>query len=247
MITGGASGIGRAAVELFSAEGAKVVFGDIDRDRGLELQEALTKKGVDVRFVLADLSNDAEAARLTAEAITHGQRIDVLYNNAGRGFQGGLLDTTVEDWDRLIDVNVKTAFLCSRHAAKHMITAKKGVIINTSSIAALTGKMGLKSTTVYNTAKAAVYGMTRAMAVELAPYGIRVNCLQAGPISTEAMLAGYTGVPNAEDLIAQRVARVPLGRFGKPDEVAMAALYLASDESRYVTGTALVIDGGQVS
>ncbi len=128
-----------------------------------------------------------------------------------------------------------------------MIAAKKGVIINTSSIAALTGKMGLKSTTVYNTAKAAVYGMTRAMAVELAPYGIRVNCLQAGPISTDAMLAGYTGVPNAEDLIAQRVARVPLGRFGKPDEVAMAALYLASDESRYVTGTALVIDGGQVS
>lgn len=224
-----------------------MVFGDLDQPRGQELQGALAQRGLDAQFIPSDVSKAEDSVRLVEEAIRRWGRIDILYNNAGVGLRADLFETSEDDWDRIMRINVKSVFLCSREAARHMINRGSGVIINTSSIGALTGKMGVKSSLAYNASKAAIYGLTKAMAVDLAPYGIRVNALQAGPIETESFLHGYLGSPNAEARIKERLGKVPLGRFGKPEEVAQAALYLASDESSYVTGAALVIDGGQLA
>lgn len=236
LITGAARGMGEAEATSFVAEGARVVLTDIDEEAGSALVKRL---GNDAMFMKHDVSSEAEwaAVRLKAEERFGG--IDILVNNAG-AFQGGaLVDTSLETYERLIRINQCGAFLGMRTISTAMIERNSGgSIVNISSIAGLRGTVGMFA---YAASKWAVRGMSRCAAIELAPYNIRVNSVHPGPIST-AMLNNLS----SEDL--QRLkTRVPLGRMGSPLEVANLVLFLASDESSYMTGTELQIDGGNVA
>jgi NAD(P)-dependent dehydrogenase (short-subunit alcohol dehydrogenase family) len=231
IVTGGASGIGRATVELFAEEGARVVVADLDAERG---EEVAARLGTAARFKRTDVADANQVQELVDFAVAHFGALHVMFNNAG--ISGSMarrfLDDDLEDFRRVMAVNLLGVMVGSQRAARHMATSGGGSIINTSSIAALKPGPGLMS---YRAAKAAVVHLSRSLAIDLAEYGIRVNCIAPGLIPS-----GMT----TYDLAS--VARLiqPLGRKGLPSDVANAALYLASDRSAQVTGLVLPVDGG---
>jgi NAD(P)-dependent dehydrogenase (short-subunit alcohol dehydrogenase family) len=241
VVTGGASGIGRATARLFAREGARVVLTDLDEERGAAAaREIAGEEGV-VRFVAADVSRAADCARVVEEALAAFDRIDVLFNNAGIIRRASVVDTSEADWDRVMSVNVRSVYLLSRLVIPKMAQAGRGVIINTASG---WGIAGGRNAAVYCASKGAVVLLTKAMAIDHGPQGIRVNCVCPGDTDT-AMLrheAHELGMP-VERFLAESADR-PLGRMGRPEEIAQAVLFLASDASSFVTGTALVVDGG---
>lgn len=236
VITGAGVGIGREAALLFSREGAKVVVADIAPETGEETAQLIKQRGGEAIFVRADVSKASDAERLVSETIARYGRLDILYNNAGvLGKVASVGDATEEDWDRVISINLKGVFLCSKYAVGEMVQGGGGVIINSASTM---GLVGLPGNTAYSASKGGVIQFTKTMALEYAASHIRVNCICAGWIDTP-MNANLD-----ERVLKWTVRETPIGRLGKPEEVAQAALYLASDESSFVTGTALVIDGG---
>jgi len=234
LVTGAASGIGRVAAELFAAEGARVMVADIvDADLG-------DGAGDGIASVRADVSKAADAERMVRATVDTFGGLHVLYNNAGvlPPDDGGTLDTPEDTWDRVMAVNLKGVWLSCRHGIPAMLDSGGGSIINVASLVALMGSAVAQI--AYTASKGGVLSMTREMAVEYARRGIRVNALCPGPIQTPLMAELLAD----EAKRARRLVHVPIGRFGEADEVARAALFLASDESSLMTGASLVVDGG---
>jgi NAD(P)-dependent dehydrogenase (short-subunit alcohol dehydrogenase family) len=241
LITGGASGIGRATALLFAREGAAVVIADLNAEAGETVAAEITHSGGRAIFERAEVSNATDCRRLAERAISEFGRIDILFNNAGIIRRATILDLSEDDWDRVMAVNLKSIFLLSREVIPHMQKQGGGSIINTASGWGLSG--GAKAA-VYCASKGAVVLLTKAMAIDHGPQKIRVNCICPGDTDTGMLRAEAEQLGEANDRFLAEAARRPLGRVGSPDEIAAAVLYLASDASSFVTGAALVVDGG---
>jgi NAD(P)-dependent dehydrogenase (short-subunit alcohol dehydrogenase family) len=249
VVTGGASGIGAGVVERFLAEGARVVIADVERDRGEDLAAAL---GADAIFRLADVSDPDQVGALVAGAVETFGGLHVMVNNAGVSsrMHRSFLDDDLADFHRVMSVNVLGVMAGTRDAARHMATSGGGSIINISSIGGIQAGGGVMT---YRASKAAVIHFTKSAAIELAYYDVRVNAIAPGNIPTP-LLATTTSEKSAEELARfehaireQMRADRPLKREGTPADIAEAALFLAGDRSRYVTGTVLPVDGGTVA
>lgn len=242
VITGGSSGIGLATAEKFMSHGAKVVIGDLNEEVSAGAVETLRAKGFGSQFAFrrVDVSNEDDVEALMNDAVEQFGKLDIAFNNAGiAGAIGPITEVDVDHWDKTFAVMTRGVFLGVKHAARHMKTHGSGSIINTSSIAGLASGV---IPTAYAAAKAAVVSLTRNCALELAEHRIRVNCICPGIIFTPLMHQG-------REEVAKRVAETiqPWPDRGEPEHVANAVLYLASDESLFVTGEAHVIDGGYLS
>jgi NAD(P)-dependent dehydrogenase (short-subunit alcohol dehydrogenase family) len=240
LITGGSDGMGFATAELFLSEGANVAITGRSSERGKKALASLKRLGP-VIFVQGDVSKASDAKRMVERTIRRFGRIDILFNNAGVYLEKLAEDTTEEEWDRVVDVNLKGTFLVSKYAIPHMRRQRSGVIINNSSDA---GLIGNRSCPAYCASKGGVTIMTKALALDHAKEGIRVNCVNPGVIDTSMLEREASASLNRKAYIQDAVEMHPIGRLGRPQEVARAVLFLASDEARFVTGTALSIDGG---
>jgi NAD(P)-dependent dehydrogenase (short-subunit alcohol dehydrogenase family) len=241
LITGGASGIGRATAQLFAREGASVVVADVNESAGKDLVLQIASAGGRVLFERADVTSAAECRRVVERTVAEFGRIDVLFNNAGIIRRAAITELSEEDWDRVMDVNVKSIYLLSREVIPIMAKAGGGSIVNTASGWGLAA--GAKAA-VYCASKGAVVLLTKAMALDHGPQNIRVNCICPGDTDTAMLRDEARQLGEATHKFLAGAGQRPLGRMGKPEEIAQAALYLASDASSFVTGTALVVDGG---
>jgi 3-oxoacyl-[acyl-carrier protein] reductase len=242
LITGAASGIGRASAILFAKEGAKVVVADIDETGGRQTVDLIAREGGSAVFVKADVTKAGDVERMIKASVDQFGKLDILFNNAGVGTAFTPLEQVDEAlWDRVMAINVKSIFLGCKYAAPVMKAQGGGVIINTASISGVRPRPGL---TVYAASKGAVIVFTKAIAIEFAPYKIRVNCIN--PVVTDT--AFITKTIEASQIDAAKkgmLSTIPLGRLGEPEDMAFAALYLASDEAGLVTGVSLDVDGGR--
>lgn len=240
VITGAAGGIGRSTSLLFASQGSNVVLVDVDEEAGRSLErEILSKYGENsALYVKTDVSDEKDVERCVSLAIEKYGQIDVLVNNAAIHIITTLLDTTTEIWQKTLDVNLKSVFLFCKHVAAHMISKSiKGSIVNVSSIQGIRG--GVLSA-AYAASKAGIIGFTKSLAAELAPYGIRVNAVAPRAIDTPLFRRYIISRGMTEDDVKRRYL---FGRLGKPEEVAQAILFLASDESSYISGEVLVVGG----
>jgi NAD(P)-dependent dehydrogenase (short-subunit alcohol dehydrogenase family) len=244
LITGGNSGIGRATALLFAREGAAVVITGRDEERGREVVREIEEDGGRARFVRADVTRAEDCRRAVTETVEAFDRLDVLFNNAGVYVAGDVTECTEDEWDLQVDVSLKGTYLMCREAVPVMIAQGVGSIVNNSSG---WGLVGGERAVAYCAAKGGVVVMTKAMAMDHGRQGIRVNCICPGDTVTpmEHRDAEHRGM-TWEGYVTDASER-PLGRMGEPDEVAYAALFLASDESSFVTGAALPVDGGGVA
>jgi NAD(P)-dependent dehydrogenase (short-subunit alcohol dehydrogenase family) len=235
--------MGRTFSILFASEGAKVVAADVNDASGSETVKLIKEKGGDATFVHGDVSTSSGAEGIVKACVDAYGRLDVLVNNAGIQFMGTILETSEEQWDKIISVNTKSMFLMAKYAVPAMRKSGGGVIINMASDA---GLIGNPKTAAYCASKGAVIALTKAMAVDHAPDGIRVNCMCPGAIDTplHKQVMNELTPEEAEAWRSRVKVRYPLGRIGTPDEVANLALFLASDRSSFMTGAAVSIDGG---
>ena len=233
VITGGASGIGKATAELFAKEGAQVVIGDQASSAGAKVAEK-----IGATFVATDVREPKQVEALVKAATDKHGRLDAMFNNAGIGIGVPLLAMSEEDYYNTIRVDLDGVFWGLRSAGKVMTQAGRGSIINTASVAGLIGTTGLSA---YNAAKHGVVGLTRNAALEFAPFGVRVNCICPGVIETPLVTNQFMEMEGARKMLD---SMHPLGRIGQPQEVAKVVLFLASDDSSFVTGHALAVDGG---
>jgi len=243
IVTGGANGIGEGTTRRFVEEGARVVVADLQEDAGAALASEL---GDAVRFVRTDVTEEADVAAAVDLAVAELGRLDVMFNNAGIvGVIGRIADTPTDGWDHTVAVLLRGVFLGTKHAARVMVPQGSGVIISTSSTAGILGGLGPHC---YTACKHAVIGLTKSVASELASSGVRVNAISPGSTVTAMTSAVISGDHTATDKAeAQIAAGSALGIAGYPVDIANAALYLASDEARYVTGHTLVVDAGQTT
>jgi len=249
-ITGAGSGIGRTIAILFAREGAKVAVLDILSEAGLQTVQMIENAQGEALFVEADVSQAGDVKRAIDCVIKRYGSIDIVVNNAGVCFVRPLSELTEEQWDKTIDVNLKGTFLCSKYAAPYLKKNGGGVIINLSSGL---GVYGGACWSAYCASKGGIIALTKALAVELAPDKIRVNCILPGPVFTEMLTrntaeqAKLAGMKSPEEIHEVLKQLIPLRRIATPEDIASGALYLASDESSYVTGIELSIDGGYLA
>jgi NAD(P)-dependent dehydrogenase (short-subunit alcohol dehydrogenase family) len=243
IITGAGSGIGRASALLFAKEGAKVVVADFVRDSGQQTVSLIKNEGGESTFVESDVSHAADAQRLVNTAIETYGKLDILFNNAGINLEKTVTETSEDDWNRVINVNLKGVFLCSKFAIPEMIRNGGGAIINTASIRGLVGQYHLAA---YCASKGGVVLLTKAMALDYGQDNIRVNCVCPGGIETPMHKAFLATLAHPERETEEMLKKIPLGRIGEPEDVARVALFLASDESAYLTGLAIPVDGGRI-
>ena len=240
IITGAGSGIGRATALLFSEEGAKIVVADISKEGGEETVRLIKEHGRGATYIKTDITKSDEVKAMVEKTIKTYGKIDILCNNAGISPAGKVTDISEEEWDEALNINLKGVFLCSKHALPHMISARSGVIIN---IASTFGLVAFPDKAAYCASKAGVVLLTKEMALDYAP-NIRVNCICPGAVHTPMYDRLLAKLKDPEQALKEELKWYPLGRLAKPEEIAKAALYLASEDSSYVTGTALIIDGG---
>lgn len=239
IVTGGASGIGEATVKLFAAEGASVVIADVN-SAGESVAQQLCQQGQKAIFIQTDVSKADDANRLIQETLNQYGRLDILHNNAGILVVGAVTTISEADWDRCIDINLKSVYLVSKYAIPAMQQTGGGVIINTASTAGISGGSGYA---VYGASKAGIILLTQCMALDFARHNIRVNAVCPGPTATPMILSSATDQQSALDRWAKEL---PIGRAGKPEDTAKAVAYLASDDASFVTGSAFVVDGGRL-
>jgi 3-oxoacyl-[acyl-carrier protein] reductase len=236
LVTGAARGIGKEIALTFAREGASIGIVDVLEDDLNRVSQAIKDTGVKVLASKVDVSNKSEIRRFVDLLTQELGTIDILVNNAAYLRYGPFLDFEEEEWDKIMAVGFKGYFLCSQVVAREMIKNRRGRIIN---LASAGGQVGFPMGTAYSASKGGVIALTKGMAVELAPYGITVNAISPGPTNTELFKAMAD-----EEAIKARVSRIPLGRLGNTEDMAKAALFLASDDSQYITGHILNVDGG---
>jgi len=238
LISGGARGQGAVEAKLFAREGAKVVFGDILDESGKQVEAEIHEAGGEAAYVHLDVTREDDWRTAVNTAIDRYGKLDILVNNAGILIRKGIEDTTEEDWDRIMGVNAKGAFLGTKHSIPAMRQAGGGSIVNISSTAGLVASPSGSAS--YTASKGAVRLLTKSTAVQYAKEGIRCNSIHPGPIDTDMTQETLTDSAKLEE----RMQRLPMGRVGTADEIAYGVLYLASEEASFVTGSELVIDGG---
>lgn len=240
VITGAASGIGRASAERFAAEGAAVLLADVQAEEGAAAAGAIRARGGRAEFLRTDVTREAEVQAMVEAAVAHFGRLDILFNNAGVGSFVPFDRLEPAEWDRILAVDLRAVYLGCRAALAHLRRSGGGAILNTAS---QSGLQGQAMNEAYCAAKAGVILLTRSLARELARENIRVNCICPGGTDT-ALLRGYLGPTASSGAVADLGARLPMGRVARPEEVAAAALFLVSADASYVTGVALPVDGG---
>jgi dihydroanticapsin dehydrogenase len=238
VVTGAASGIGKQTAIDFARQGGMVAVADIDEKNGTDVVAKLKSDGRDAIFVKTDLTVEADCENLLAITTTTFGRIDVLVNNAGIEISTPIHEMSVDEWDRLVDTNLKSMFLCSKYALREMMKATSGVIINLCSVGGLVAWPGIAA---YNATKGGVMMLTKSLAVDYAKYNIRANCVCPSIIDTPMTDAS---IGHDAAVKEQKAKLNPVGRLGTPEDVANAILFLASDASSFITGAALTVDGG---
>lgn len=241
IVTGAGSGIGSAIARLFAKEGSTVILADIDQEGGTRISDEINTSQGKALFINTDVSLLKDLENLVAIVIERYRHIDILCNNAGFGVSGTVITTAEKEFDKIMLINVKGLFFLSKYVLNHMLLRKKGSIVNIASVA---GIVGLKERAAYCTSKGAVVALTRAMALDHVRDGIRINCICPGTIDTPWVQKRLAESNDPITTKQQLIDRQPMGRLGLPDEIAHAALYLASDDASFVTGSALIIDGG---
>jgi NAD(P)-dependent dehydrogenase (short-subunit alcohol dehydrogenase family) len=239
IVTGGAMGIGQATATRFAQEGAKVIVVDIAESEGRETERMLRQYDPECLFIHSDVTRESDWLRVMDTVEKNYGHLDILFNNAGTNLIKPATEIREDEWDRIITLNLKGVFFGAKHSVSMMLKAGGGSIINTASTTAL---IGLPKMPVYSASKGGILALTRQLATDYSPHNIRVNCVCPGATLTPLVQREIDlGLVTAEALIHG----VPLGRFAKPSEIAAAVLFLASDDASYVTGTALVVDGGR--
>ena len=240
IITGSAGGMGKVAAELFAQEGARVVVTDVAIREGEETAQAIRDVGGTAIFVKANVAIEDEVQHMVNAAVEEFGRIDILYNNAGimPVEDGSVTDTTEATWDRVMDINLKSTFLCAKYTVPYMIHQGNGSIINVASFVAFMGCTIPQD--AYTASKGGMLSLTKSFAVQYGKHGIRCNAICPGPIETPLLRNLWT----SEEARNLRLNRIPLGRFGESKDIVYMALYLASDESAWTTGAWLIVDGG---
>jgi NAD(P)-dependent dehydrogenase (short-subunit alcohol dehydrogenase family) len=239
IVTGGGGSIGRAIASLFAAEGASVVIADLAAPTAREAAARITEAGAKVRSIPVDVTDPAQVESLIEQTIEAFGTLDVLVNNAGVGLNRPFLCTTPEEWDRVIRVNLTGTFLCAHAAARAMIRQGHGNIVN---VASISGQRGAQGRAAYGASKAGVILLTKVMALELAPRGVRVNAVAPGPVATD-----MTRVTHTPEIRRSYCERIPMSRYATCEEIAAAVLFLASADASFVAGHTLNVDGGFVS
>ena len=242
LISGGARGLGEAQARLFAQEGAKVLIGDVLEDEGSKVEAEINEAGGDAHFASLDVTQEDQWQQVIDATVTRYGKLDILVNNAGiGGGRFGVEDLTGDVWDQVMNVNAKGVFLGTKLAIPEILKAGGGSIVNISSQMGMVGSD--TSNPAYHASKGAVHIFTKAVALRYATKGIRVNSVHPGPIQTPMLEAGFVD-PERKRWV---MSRVPMGRVGQPIEVAYGVLFLASDESSFITGAGLVIDGGYIA
>lgn len=240
IVTGGAMGIGKSTAKLMAAEGAKVVIADINREQGEQTAHEIASAGV-VEFIQTDVSKSDDIENVVQKTVSHFGKLDILFNNAGVAIGGSVVEMSEEDWNRVININLSSVYRGCKYAIPEMMKNGQGSIVNTSSVQALTG---FRSWAGYAATKGGIIALTQQVALEYAPYHIRVNAIAPGTINTPMNTKIFDSIDDPQALINEWNNMHPLGRFGQPDEVGNAVVFLASDEASFITGICVRIDGG---
>jgi NAD(P)-dependent dehydrogenase (short-subunit alcohol dehydrogenase family) len=244
LVTGAASGIGRATALTFAREGAKLVIADMNEDGGQQTAHIITENGGEATFVQVDVTSASQIEAMISKTVETYGRLDCSFNNAGT--EGTTMVSTVdykeEDWNRVLSINLTGVWLCMKYEITQMLKQGGGAIVNTASVAGLVGSRGAGS--AYAASKHGVVGLTKTAALEYAKHGIRVNCVCPGVIRTPMMERMLTRTPELEQ---QYMAAEPIGRLGMPEEVAESVVWLCSDAASFVTGHTMTVDGGMVA
>jgi meso-butanediol dehydrogenase / (S,S)-butanediol dehydrogenase / diacetyl reductase len=241
IVTGGASGIGKTTAELFAEEGAKVVVADWNREAGEQTASTLSKTGYNVLYCFADVSKSQDVELLIQTTVNHYGKLDVVVNNAAIQILARLVDTAEEAWDRIQSVNLKGVFLGCKFAIPAMIEGGGGSIVN---IASVLGFVGDPDLAAYCAAKGGVIALTKTAALTYGPQGVRVNCICPGDVETPLVKAYFDKSPEPEKFRQEISSKYALRRIATPREIAEVAVFLASDESSFITGSSVVVDGG---
>ncbi len=240
IITGARRGMGKSHAKTFAKSGAKVVVADISLEECQQVVDEIKKEGGEAIAVKCDVTKKEDIDNMVKAAVGKWGKVDILVNNAGICQFKPFLELTEEEWDRTININLRGYFLCAQACAKEMAKQKSGVIVNVASVAMGQVGVGMPALAHYCASKGGIVAMTEALALELAPFNIRVNAISPGAIDTPMTEASKVD----PKMMEATLARIPLRRMGKPEEVSNLVLFLASDESSYVTGSVVVIDGG---